>query len=137
MGKSFPALLDLGSDDSLVPQTLIQALEEAGMFVPSRTLDTPVNFDLAIKGTTATITRQAQLTVELKLPAGPLRLRNVFWLVAEHDMGEVLIGRPLLNSLGIDAPKHLAAARQTFQDMDCSAVPSALAGGKLSRLLKQ
>jgi hypothetical protein len=64
-------------------------------------------------------------------------LRNICWLVAERYMDEVLIGRPLLNSLGINAPKHLAAVRQTFQDMDCSAVPSALAGGKLSRLLKQ
>jgi hypothetical protein len=137
MGNSFPALLDLGSDYKPVPQTLIQALEEAGMFVPSRTLDTPVKFDHAIKGTTATITRQAQLQVEIKLPAGPLRFRNFCWLVAEHDMNKVLIGRPLLNSLGIDAPTHLAAVRQTFQDMDCSAVLSALAGGKLSRLLKQ
>jgi Aspartyl protease len=137
MGKSFPALLDLGSDDNLVPNTLIQALEDAGMFVPSRTLDTPVSFALAIKGTTATITRQVQLTVELRLPTGTLRLRNVCCLVAEHDMDDVLIGRPLLNSLGIDAPTHLAAVRETFQDMDCSTVPSALAGGKLSRLLKQ
>jgi hypothetical protein len=54
---------DLCSDDNLVPQTLIQALEESCMFVPSRTLDTPVKFDLAIKGTTATITRQYQLTL--------------------------------------------------------------------------
>jgi hypothetical protein len=49
----------------------------------------------------------------------------------------VLIGSPLLNSLGIDAPTHLAVVCQTFQDMDYSAVPSALAGGKRSRQLKQ
>jgi hypothetical protein len=81
------------------------------------------------------VTQQAQLTVELKLPAGPLRLRNVPWLVAELAMEEVLLGRPLLKELGLDAPADLAAVRDEFHNMDCSHVSTTMSGGKLSRLL--
>jgi hypothetical protein len=73
--------------------------------------------------------------MELQLHAGPLRLRNLKWLVAENDMDEVLLGRPLLNALGIDAEAHLAAVRDIFQDLDCETIPSVVAGGRLSRIL--
>jgi hypothetical protein len=59
----------------------------------------------------------------------------VKWLVAKNDKDEVLLGWPLLNELGIDAEAHLAAVRDTFQDMDCETIPSVFAGGRLSRIL--
>jgi hypothetical protein len=131
------ALPDLGADDNIIPASLISELEAAGMFVPKRTLAAPITVDLAVQGPglSTLVTRQAKLTMELQLHAGPLRLRNVKWLVAENDMDEVLLGRPLLNALGIDAEAHLAAVRDTFQDLDCETIPSVVAGGRLSRIL--
>jgi hypothetical protein len=50
-------------------------------------------------------------------------------------MDEVLLGRPLLEALGLDAPTHLSVARENYNNMDCSEVPSMITGGKLTRLL--
>jgi hypothetical protein len=105
--------------------------------VSLRTLPKPIAIDLAVQtpGQSFVVRQQAQLTVELQLPSGPLRLRNVKWLVADKSMDEVLLGRPLLKELGLDAPSHLSANRQEYHDMDCVYVPSAVTGGKLSRLI--
>jgi hypothetical protein len=119
-------LPDLGADDNVIPTSLISELEAAGLFVPLRTLPAPMTVDLAVQGPglSTLVTRQAKLTMELQLLAGPMRLRNVKWLVAGNDMDEVRLGRPLLNALGIDAKVHLAAVRDTFQVMDCETIPS-------------
>jgi hypothetical protein len=86
------SLPDLGADDNVIPASPISELEAAGMFVPQRTLAAPITVDLAVQGPglSTLVTRQAMLTMELQLPAGPLRLRNVKWLVAENDMDKVL-----------------------------------------------
>jgi hypothetical protein len=55
--------------------------------------------------------------------------------VTDNDMDEVLLVRPLLKALGLDAPSHLEAVRDDYQDLDCSKIASAHAGGKLSRIL--
>jgi RNase H-like domain found in reverse transcriptase/Reverse transcriptase (RNA-dependent DNA polymerase)/Integrase core domain/Integrase zinc binding domain/Chromo (CHRromatin Organisation MOdifier) domain len=136
-GQDCIALPDLGADDNVVPQSLIRELEILGMFVPVRTLQEPITVGLAVQGPgiSVQVTRQVQLTVQLKLPAGPLRLRNVRWLVSDNAMEEVLIGRPLLKALGMDAEMHLSAVRDEFQDMDCAAVATTETGGQLSRLM--
>ena len=131
------ALPDSGADDNVIPRSLVGKIEESGLFIPTRTLKNPVRVDLAFQGPglTAEVHHQAQLTVELQLTAGPLRLRNCKWLIVEHDMDEVLIGRPLLQALGLDAAEHLSAVRDEYNNMDCSQIPSLTCAGKLTRLL--
>ena len=133
------ALPDSGADDNVIPRSLVQALEEAGIFVPTRSLKKPVRIELALQGPSLSceVRQQAQLTVDLNLVAGPLRLRRCNWLIVEQGMDEVLIGRPLLEALGLNACEHLSSVRDEYQDMDCSTIPSASAGGKLTRLLLQ
>jgi hypothetical protein len=103
------ALPDSGADNNVIPRSLVQKLEEAGMFVPVRSLKTPVRIELALQGPSRTceVRQQAQLTVDLHLVAGPLRLRRCNWLIVEQGMDEVLIGRPLLEALGFNACEHL------------------------------
>jgi Reverse transcriptase (RNA-dependent DNA polymerase) len=131
------ALPDSGADDNVIPRSVVQSLENKGIFVPLRTMKDPVHIELAFQapGLKAQVQQQAQLTVELHLAAGPLRLRNCTWLVVDYDMDEVLLGWPLLEALGLDAQKHLSAVRDSFQDMDCSKIQSLTPGGKLTRLL--
>ena len=131
------ALPDSGADDNVIPRSLVTRLEQAGIFVPMRTLADPMKIELAVQGPglSAEVRQQAQLTVELHLAAGPLRLRNCKWLVAEHAMDEVLIGRPLLEALGLNTAEHLSSVREEYHDLDCSHIPSATPGGKLTRLL--
>jgi hypothetical protein len=96
-----------------------------------------VRVDLAFQvlGLTAEVHHQAQLTVELHLAAEPLLRRNCNWLIVEHDMNEVLIGRPLLKALGLDAAEQFSAVRNEYNKMDCSQIPSLTGAGKLTRLL--
>jgi Aspartyl protease len=131
------ALPDSGADDNVIPRSLVERLEEIELFIPTRILKTPVRVDLAFQGPglTAEVHHQAQLTVELHLAAGPLRLRNFKWLIVEHDMDEVFIGRTLLQALGLDAAEHLSAVRDEYNNMDCSQIPSLTGAGKLTRLL--
>jgi Ni,Fe-hydrogenase III large subunit len=117
--------------------SLLKKLDAAGLFVARTTLENPITVSLAVKvpGAAATVKEQAQLTVELHLSAGPLRLRNVQWLITEKVMDEVLLGRPLLRALGLDAPTHLDVVRHNYQDLDSSKIATAHTGGRLSRLL--
>jgi hypothetical protein len=103
---SMIALPDLGADDNVLPRLLQSRLEADGNFVSLRTLAQPVSIDLAVQtpGQSIRVRQQTQLTVELQLPAGPLSLCNVRWLVADQEMDEVLLSRPLLKELGLDAP---------------------------------
>jgi hypothetical protein len=112
------ALPDLGADDNLVPRYLLRALDAQGILVP--TLSTPIRVKLAVQvpDVPITVKQQALLTVEFQQAARPLRLRNLCSQVAEQHMEEVLIGRPLLNELGIDAPAHLEAHRVDYPDVD-------------------
>jgi hypothetical protein len=50
-------------------------------------------------------------------------------------MDEVLIGRPLLQALGLDAAEHLSAVRDEYNNMDGCQIPSLTGAGKLTRLL--
>jgi hypothetical protein len=131
------ALPDSGADDNVIPRSLVRSLEAKGVFVPLRTMETPVSVELAFQspGLKTEVSQQAQLTVELHLAAGPLRLRNCKWLVVEHGMDEILLGRPLLEALGLNAQEHLSTVRHDFHNMDCSHVQSLQTGGKLTRLL--
>jgi hypothetical protein len=133
----YVALPDLGADDNVLPRSLFRSLESKGFFVPLRSLERPLEVSVAVQtpGFNIQVTQQAPFTVKVQLPAGLLSLRNVHWLVAELAMDEVLLGRPLLKELGIDAPAHLAAVRDEFHNMDCSHVSTTTSGGKLSRLL--
>jgi hypothetical protein len=50
-------------------------------------------------------------------------------------MDEVLIGRHLLQSLGIDPAEHLSTVRDEYNNMDCYQIPSLTGAGKFTRLL--
>jgi hypothetical protein len=118
--KKYVALPDLGADDNTLPHSLLNELDASGLFVSRRTLEKPITVELAVRGPgqPVVVKQQAQLTVVLHLSAGPLRLRNVRWLVTENEMDEVLLGRPLLKALGLNAPAHLEAVRESYQDLD-------------------
>jgi hypothetical protein len=42
------ALPDSGADDNVIPRSLVRKLEDSGIFVPVRSLKTPVRIELAL-----------------------------------------------------------------------------------------
>jgi Aspartyl protease len=119
---------DYGADDNVVSQQTVRALSKSGIFVPTQTLDKPITLQLTAKETTAIAAETVELTLTLQLEAGPLRMRNVRFLVLEADFDEVLLGRPIMNLLGIDVTGHLNTVRTEFHDMDFSGVHSIRSG---------
>jgi hypothetical protein len=137
-GYTIPYLPDNGSDDNILPRAVLEAQERAGMFVKTLRQE-PVELSLAVQvpGLNVQSTLRMQSSVTSKLLSGPLRLNAVNWHVAEHDMEEIILGRPLLAALGLDVVRHLDGVREQFDNNDFSDVPSACGSGRLSRLMLQ
>lgn len=59
------------------------------------------------------ITREITVDVELHIRHGTsLILRNVRWLVTDQLVGESLLGRPILEALGMDTSEILSGAAE-------------------------
>ena len=117
---------DYGADHSAISEEHLAKCATAGIFVPSLTLSPPISMGLAISksetGSEVTVKadRKVRLDTTLDTPAGPLRLRNVEYLVFKESMPEVLLSRPMLQRMGFDLAEHLAIVRDTFHDVDFS-----------------
>jgi hypothetical protein len=137
-GYTSLCLPDNGSDDNILPRAVQDAHEKAGMLVKTLRQD-PVELSLAVQvpGLKVQSTVRMQSSVTLQLLSGPLRLNAVNWHVAEYEMDEIIIGRPLLAALGLDVVRHLDDVREKFDNTDFSEVPTALGTGRLSRLMLQ
>lgn len=86
----------------------------------------PVKFSLAVKNTNKAqeelvATNTLKLNIMIILPGSniPVRIRDVTFLVFDQEMDVVLLGRPLLRSLGFDLKKHLESVARLF---DCKCV---------------
>jgi hypothetical protein len=132
-----PAMPDYGADDNVISQQTIRRLFTLGTFVPTQKLDQPIIVQLTAKDMTSIAAEKVQLTLTLQLEAGPLRMRKVQFLVLGADFDEVLLGRPILNTLGIDVAEHLNTVRTEFHEHDFSDVTSLEMGssGTLARVL--
>ena len=106
------ALGDSGADESAIPRELLQdgnvqyqrSYEKLYKPLKVRTV-TPDHPCLTAVG-------RGKFNITISLPCGPLRLRKVPFLVVEDKMDEVILGRPLLKSLGFDLDEHLEKVRR-------------------------
>ena len=77
-------------------------------------------------GAEAHITCNQILTVDLELHVrhgNSLVLRNTVWYVTEQHITEPLLGRPVLEALGLDTRKILSAAADKFSgEVDVSSL---------------
>ena len=114
------SLCDSGADESVLPMRVLHALRQKGINPDVHRFETPVKLQQAIKtkenGSGEGFT--ASMKVRIKLPCGPLRLRNVDFWVTDQDMDEVLLGRHLLKCIGFDLDQHLASVRRKFDNID-------------------
>lgn len=64
--------------------------------------------------------QKARINTTLCTRAGPMRLRNVEFLVFKKIMDEVLTSRPPLQTIGFDSDNHVATVKDRFNDLDFS-----------------
>lgn len=99
------ALGDSGADESALPRAV---LYENGLLSKIEPLKDKLLIETASSDQPKlTCVGYAHLNLTINLPCGPLRLRKVKFLVVQEKMSEILLGRPLLKSLGIDIEKQL------------------------------
>ena len=117
---------DYGADHSALSVTHLRALHDAGIFVRSLPLKEPVFVGLALdtqnsnEQSSFKVEQKARVSTTIETLAGPLRFRNVEFLVFEEPMPEVLLSRPVLLSIGFDLEKHLATVHDKYHDADFS-----------------
>ena len=93
---------DYGADHSVLSENHLQEFAKANIFVPTLPLIKPLPISLAITGDdkeplTFYARKKARLSLTLNTHVGPLRLRNVEFLVFNEKLPEVLLSRPVLN----------------------------------------
>ena len=117
---------DYGADHSALSEQHVKQCANAGVFVKTLTLREPIRMSLAL-GANAEEDSQVycsntkvRVSVTLNTPEGPLRLRNLEFLVFKEFMPEILIARPVLQAIGFNLDEHLKRVRNQFHDADFS-----------------
>ena len=83
----------------------------------------PIMVGLALDPTTPehlieyTSSQKLRLSVTLDTAAGPLRFRNLKFLVFPIHMQEILLSPPILKSIGFDLGKNLIEVLDTYHDI--------------------
>lgn len=109
-------MADPGSDDNLMPQSVFCALAKAKKDLGIEVLKKPIEFNLAIiasktgEKVVATCRKAVVATVNLRIRHGNgLIMRDIRWAVSDEDGDCVLIGRPVLESMGVNVRSMLEA----------------------------
>ena len=117
---------DYGADHAALSQEHLDSCADAGIFVQVLPLREPLGMHLAMGNSerevmpTVFAQQKARLSLTLETTHGPLRLRNVEWLVFDEPMPEILLSRPLLQAIGFDLDEHLKVFRDRYHDCDIS-----------------
>jgi len=118
---------DYGSDHAALCDAHLQDLAKKKVFVQVLPLSSPIWMGVAVDPTKDDDSpvryaahKKARISITIDTPSGPLKLRNVQFLVFNEHMSEVLLSRPLLQAIGFDLDKHFATVRNRFNGVDFS-----------------
>lgn len=111
------ALGDTGSDESAIDARLFREIKNEDSSIRTQLFKVPQQLTLAIscgKETIFTASKRVYVSVTIFLPGSklPLRVRNVPFLVVDHDMEECIIGRDFLQRIGFNLHDHLIRSRE-------------------------
>lgn len=91
--------------------------------------------------------RKARVSTTIHISEGPMRLRNIEYLVLEDNMDEILLSRLVLQSFGFNLDQNLARVRHVFENAGISDVTwepdnsfraqNSLPGGILSKPVRE
>ena len=155
LSDSVPIVIngEYGADHSALSKDHLERCAVEVIFVQVLPLKDPIPMKLASDDGTEAKPRafyakvRARVSTTIQLASGPLRLRNLEYLVFDEHMSEVILARPVLQTIDFDIDKHLSTVRSQFHDMEFSQVGFSPGGyasttdeppttpGHLSRLL--
>eukprot|EP00171_Calliarthron_tuberculosum_P022868 IDg22868t1 len=110
-------LADPGADANMMPPTLLEMILKANPTLSIKKLSEPLKFSLAVNTSEKqsenriTCSREVTADVNLRIRHGTeLVMRGMVWVVSDNDADCALIGRPVLEALGINTRQLLEAA---------------------------
>lgn len=111
---------DNGADANILGAATLEKIEESGGNVTIEQLRQPRIFHMAAHDPSGAesqlrCARAATMDTDVHIRHGAaLKIRRLRWLVTEQDVPEPLLGRPLLEALGLDTQEILAAAADKY-----------------------
>ena len=144
---------DYGADHSALSKDHFEICAAKGIFVQGLPPSEPILMQLVLQDRSQTAPStcaahvKARISTTLEVVTGPLLLRNLEYLVFDEPMREVILARPILQTICFDLDKHLEDVGEQFDESDFSHIgfaprlsvdplpPLESAPGQLSRLL--
>jgi len=135
---------DNGSDINVLPPDLLRELEESGAKMKVRKYDQPKIYHLAVAavsdGAPAQFACDREVVLDVQLfmrHSCYIELRNVKWYVPTTATPDPLLGRPVLEALGINTKELLIAARSRMgESVDLAGIPE-YSEGTISRIMSE
>lgn len=137
---------DIGADANLMDTTLLNRITEAGGDVKIEDLQPARRFTLAASAPDGTdiclvCNQVATMTVDVHIRHGSaLKLRHLRWLISPQRVPEPLLGRPILEFLGLNTAEILATAADrssgVIDTRIVSDIDESCGAGRMSRVLE-
>lgn len=111
---------DTCSDENIIDRSMLESFQKTGEEHSVEVLNQPCNFEMAVNlpnGRTASLTRGKVVIVETEIHiryGTALTLLWVRWLVTDQNVGEPLLGIPVLEALGLNTRDILPAVAEKF-----------------------
>lgn len=148
MGKAEELVLgDNRANENIIDSSILKHVITAGVKVEVETLSNPKIFNMAItmlKGKQAELIchRAVFMDTELQIRPGSCHLlQNLHWLVSRYQVAEMLLGRPGLQSVGLNTLDLQAATPDRISGhMDVEILADTFnpqKAGKVSRILER
>lgn len=119
--------VEIGSAVTLMDEKMLDTITKSNSDTLIETLNPPREFNMAANnpdGSKTIITCDRAVTIDTQLHirhGSALIIRGLRWLVTLQKLGEPLLGRPLLEFLGLDCQKVISAAADRYSgEMDAS-----------------
>ena len=123
------ALGDSGSDFSAISLETFNQVKKSSPDLHTEKLEEPLTLHGAFKADMASASSsfKVKLMLTISLPGSniPIRFRNVYFLVVNDDMDEILLGRPFLKSIGFNLVDHLTRFRDSIDGKSLEHVDAA------------
>jgi hypothetical protein len=124
LGVKVTVLAGTVSDYSAIPRSAVEDARKRGFPLKVEVLPEPIMLNMAIRGKSdkqmCSATELLISSVTITTPSGPLCMREVRQIIVEEDMDHPLIGRPVLDEMGLVASQHLDSERDKFHLHDFS-----------------
>lgn len=117
-----------GADANILGNLLLTRIEATGAAVAVKKIPKLRIFNMAAfmkygSQSQPKCTRTVMMDIDIHIHHGNyLKLRRSRWIMSDQDVPEHLLGRPMLESLGLDTAQVLAAANKYFGSVDSDTI---------------